>query len=120
MLRLMRASLVCIVFSPFLLIQFEPVVGMSALLEFLRFIYTGRSGIMDPLTALDVLFLTKGAHGSGGKHIAVWSRHVRRECTCRVPVQGVALQIVFCVAPLRSYTHVRALRQTAGIVRYCC
>lgn len=47
--------------------QFEPVVGMSALLEFLRFLYTGRSGAMDPLTALEVLFLTKGEHGSGGK-----------------------------------------------------
>lgn len=47
--------------------QFEPVVGMSSLLEFLRFLYTGRSGIMEPLTALDVLFLTKGDEGSGGK-----------------------------------------------------
>lgn len=46
--------------------QFEPVVGMGSLLEFLRFLYTGRSGAMDPLTALDVLFLTKGEEGSGG------------------------------------------------------
>lgn len=47
--------------------QFEPVVGMSALLEFLRFLYTGRSGAMEPLTALEVLFLTKGDEGSGGE-----------------------------------------------------
>lgn len=47
--------------------QFEPVVGMSSLLEFIRFLYTGRSGAMDPLTALDVLFLTKGDEGSGGE-----------------------------------------------------
>lgn len=41
---------------------------MSALLEFLRFLYTGRSGAaMDPLTALEVLFLTKGDEGSGGE-----------------------------------------------------
>lgn len=50
-----------------MLFQFEPVVGMSALLEFLRFLYTGRSGAMDPLTALEVLFLTKGDEGSGGE-----------------------------------------------------
>ncbi len=48
-------------------LQFEPVVGMSALLHFLRFLYTGRSGVMEPLTALEVLFLTKGDEGSGGK-----------------------------------------------------
>lgn len=40
---------------------------MSGLLEFLRFLYTGRTGVVDPLTALDVLFLTKGDEGSGGK-----------------------------------------------------
>lgn len=40
---------------------------MSSLLEFIRFLYTGRSGAMDPLTALDVLFLTKGDEGSGGE-----------------------------------------------------
>lgn len=40
---------------------------MSGLLEFLRFLYTGRIGVVDPLTALDVLFLTKGDEGSGGK-----------------------------------------------------
>ena len=51
--------------------QFEPVVGMSALLEFLRFLYTGRSGAMDPLTALEVLFLTKGDEGSGGES-TIW------------------------------------------------
>lgn len=49
-----------------LLFQFEPVVGMSSLLEFLRFLYTGRTGAMEPLTALDLLFLTKGDEGSGG------------------------------------------------------
>lgn len=42
-------------------------MGMGGLLEFLRFLYTGRTGVMDPLTALDVLFLTKGDEGSGGK-----------------------------------------------------
>lgn len=57
----MENLLVCV------LLQFEPVVGMSALLEFLRFLYTGRSGAMDPLTALEVLFLTKGDEGSGGE-----------------------------------------------------
>lgn len=46
--------------------QFEPVVSMSALLQFLRFLYTGRTGVMDPLTALDVLSLTRGEPGSGG------------------------------------------------------
>ena len=40
---------------------------MDALVEFLRFLYTGRAGAMDPLTALDVLYLTNGEEGSGGK-----------------------------------------------------
>lgn len=51
-----------------LLVQFEPVVTICALLEFIRFLYTGRSGDdIEPLIALEVLFLTKGDEGSGGK-----------------------------------------------------
>lgn len=51
-----------------LLFQFEPVVSICALLEFIRFLYTGRSGEdIEPLIALEVLFLTKGDEGSGGK-----------------------------------------------------
>ncbi|CAM9098845.1 unnamed protein product [Ascophyllum nodosum] len=49
-----------------LILRFEPVVCLKALLELLRFLYTGRTGVMEPLTALDVLFLTKGEDGSGG------------------------------------------------------
>lgn len=40
---------------------------MDALVEFLRFLYTGLAGTMDPLTALDLLFLTNGEEGSGGE-----------------------------------------------------
>ena len=40
---------------------------IEALVEFLRFLYTGRAGTMEPLTALDVLFLTNGDEGSGGE-----------------------------------------------------
>lgn len=47
--------------------KFEPVVCLEALLEFIRFLYTGRTGVMDPLTALDLLYLTKGDEGSGGE-----------------------------------------------------
>ena len=43
------------------------MVCLKALLELLRFLYTGRTGVMEPLTALDVLFLTKGEDGSGGE-----------------------------------------------------
>ncbi|CAM9734945.1 unnamed protein product, partial [Laminaria digitata] len=50
-----------------LTLKFEPIACMDALVEFLRFLYTGRAETMDPLTALDVLFLTNGEEGSGGE-----------------------------------------------------
>eukprot|EP00904_Undaria_pinnatifida_P009351 jgi/Undpi1/5546/HiC_scaffold_2.g00823.m1 len=71
-----------------LTLKFEPVACMDALVEFLRFLYTGRAGAMDPLTALDVLYLTNGEEGSGGFFQVAENDELRDHCT-NLLVQGI-------------------------------
>ncbi|CAN0422524.1 unnamed protein product [Ectocarpus sp. 8 AP-2014] len=68
-----------------LTLKFEPVVTICALLEFIRFLYTGRSGDdIEPLIALEVLFLTKGDEGSGGFFQVAGTDELKRFCTLRL------------------------------------
>ncbi|CAM9161207.1 unnamed protein product [Ectocarpus sp. 12 AP-2014] len=69
-----------------LTLKFEPVVSVCALLEFIRFLYTGRSGDdIEPLIALEVLFLTKGDEGSDeGFFQVAGTDELRHFCTLRL------------------------------------
>lgn len=101
--------------------QFEPTVSMRAFLEFLRFLYTGRTSTMDPLTALDVLSLTKGEYGSGGESACTasswrysWFSHVMTRRICRDFSSVDYATVARCGRPLFHHRTTHGRRYPAG------
>ncbi|CAM9763397.1 unnamed protein product, partial [Discosporangium mesarthrocarpum] len=64
-----------------LTLQLQPPIGLKPLLALLRFIYTESTGTLDPLSALDILAITRGETNSGGYFQLVGNESLRAECT---------------------------------------